>query len=242
MWLPRWAAISCEETQVADQQDDITALQTQVADQQDDITALQTLLAGVTRGVDENTGADTIMFSGMNLQVVNGTGVTDGTYNYTGNIIVGYNELRPSGLESEDSPDLTHRRGSHNLVIGDQHEYGYTSGLVVGLGNSLEDDLSAIVGGTENYTIGYGSVVLGGSNNLAVGDYSAVVGGTHNITNGESNFVAGGTTNGTSINANAAVVGGEGNAAEGESSFVAGAQDNTAGNANKAIVGGVDIN
>ena len=57
-----------------------------------------------------------IRITGVNLQVVNGLGATDGrpnrqgkaTTNGVGNVILGYNEARAT----------TDRTGSHNLVIG----------------------------------------------------------------------------------------------------------------------------
>jgi hypothetical protein len=37
---------------------------------------------------------DTLLFDGMNVQVANGTGTTDGEPNGTGNLIVGYDIAR----------------------------------------------------------------------------------------------------------------------------------------------------
>jgi hypothetical protein len=53
---------------------------------------LEAILQGVAR-----TGND-IEFSGVNVNIVNGTGTTDGTVNGPGNLIVGYNETGGSGL------------------------------------------------------------------------------------------------------------------------------------------------
>ena len=75
-------------------------LETQLAQ----VTAL---LANVTRGTVN--GQDTIRFSGVNVQIVDGSGNTSGAVNGRGNLIVGYNELRGSG-------DV--RTGSHNIVVG----------------------------------------------------------------------------------------------------------------------------
>ncbi|NQT19224.1 MAG: hypothetical protein HQ592_05930, partial [Planctomycetes bacterium] len=52
------------------------------------IASLEALLAGVSRA-----GSD-ITFSAVNVQIVNGTGSTDGAVNGVGNLIVGYNEER----------------------------------------------------------------------------------------------------------------------------------------------------
>jgi hypothetical protein len=62
---------------------------------------LTQLLQGVSRN-----GA-TLMLSGLNLQIVNGSGQTNGHANGMGNLIIGYNEKKPG------EPIMT---GSHNLI------------------------------------------------------------------------------------------------------------------------------
>jgi len=41
-----------------------------------EVEVLKALLAGVTRVIDPDTSQDTMTFTGMNVQVVNGTGLT----------------------------------------------------------------------------------------------------------------------------------------------------------------------
>lgn len=53
------------------------------------VHTLKNILKGVSRSKNE------ILFSGMNLHIVNGTGRTHGNVNGTGNLIVGYNEKKP---------------------------------------------------------------------------------------------------------------------------------------------------
>ncbi|MFA6008772.1 MAG: hypothetical protein WC799_02230 [Desulfobacteraceae bacterium] len=53
------------------------------------LETLITLLEGISRN------SNTIVISGANLQIVNGTGMTQGEGNGTGNLIVGYNEKKP---------------------------------------------------------------------------------------------------------------------------------------------------
>jgi hypothetical protein len=81
------------------------------------VSALETVLSGVSR-----TG-DTLRISGVNVQIVNGTGSTD-NLNGLGNLIVGYN--------TDNGNDAT-RTGSHNLVGGDEHSYTSDSGIASGL-------------------------------------------------------------------------------------------------------------
>jgi len=88
-----------------------------VADLQSQIDDLKALLNGVSRSDND------ITFSGVNVHVVNGTGTTDGTVNGLGNLIVGYNETRGSGDD---------RSGSHNIVVGSEHNYSSYGGLVAG--------------------------------------------------------------------------------------------------------------
>jgi hypothetical protein len=188
-------------------QSQVEALQTQVdalEDQQAAIDALQTsvdgftaLLAGASR-----PDADTLLLSGMNLQVVNGSGATDGSANSLGNIIIGYN------ANFGDT-----QTGSHNLVIGDRHTYTSTSGVVAGLDNAMTGTRSFVAGGAGNTASGFSSFVGGGIFNTASGDVSFVAGGAGNTASGLESFVGGGNSN----------------TASGDFSFVGGGGGNTAG-------------
>lgn len=53
------------------------------------VETLSFLLEGVSRN------SNTIVLTGANLQIVNGTGTTQGDSNGTGNLIIGYNEKKP---------------------------------------------------------------------------------------------------------------------------------------------------
>ena len=53
---------------------DIAARDTRLGFAEDDIDGLEALFVGVSRGLDEFTFLDTVVFSDMNLQVVNGNG------------------------------------------------------------------------------------------------------------------------------------------------------------------------
>lgn len=111
------------------------------------IEDLQTILAGIWRH------GDTIIFEGVNVQIVSGTGNTDGAPNGRGNLIVGYNEERQSYNE---------RAGSHNIVVGMRHNYSSYGGLVVGDSNTITGAFSSVSGGTENEANGVHSAVSGG--------------------------------------------------------------------------------
>jgi hypothetical protein len=112
------------------------------------------LLAGVSRGTDPNTKQDTLTFTKMNVQIVNGSSTTDGAVTGNGNLIIGYNE---TGNSRGDD-----RSGSHMLIAGSKNSYSSFGGIVVG---------------SNNTTSGNYSSVSGGSNSSASGNYSSVSGG-----------------------------------------------------------------
>jgi len=68
-----------------------TALQAQIDGLQTRLAALETLLASVSL----RDGGATVRFTGVNVQVVSGSGTTDGALNGKGNLIIGYNEDPP---------------------------------------------------------------------------------------------------------------------------------------------------
>lgn len=113
------------------------------------------LLDGVSRSDDDpNTGdTDTLRFSGMNVQVVNGSNSTE-SVNGTGNLIIGYNELQPFG-------DL-YRSGSHMLVTGKYNNYLSYGGMVVGWLNTASGDSASVSGGRANAATGVYDWVAGG--------------------------------------------------------------------------------
>jgi len=100
-------------------------------------------------------GKPTIQFSGVNVQVINGSGSESditGTGKGTGNLIVGY----------DPSPGT--QTGSHDLVVG-------------GIGNAYTSYGGIIVGGHNNTLTGPYASILGGAENIASGNSSTVVGG-----------------------------------------------------------------
>lgn len=187
---------------------------------------------------DQGNTARTIRLTGVNLQVVNGLGVTWGNdvarndfmadandfgrhrVNGTGNIIVGYQELRGNDGD-EDTEDQNLRTGSHNLVVGSQNNYSFWGSQVVGNRNSVAGVFSTVGGGTHNVADGEGATVSGGVANYALGTSTTVSGGEFNdaVENGAT--VSGGLVNTASGYASVAG-GGEYNVASGEVSVVSG--------------------
>ena len=138
----------------------------------DRVAALETLLTHFTRVDNE------VVITGANLRLVNGLGSTACTDdqgepildcpNGLGNLIVGYNEPRGGGDDR--------RTGSHNVVVGQFHNFSRVGGLVVGDFNEISGDFA---------------VVSGGQGNEARHDFAAVSRGRHRTAPGEFDWVAG---------------------------------------------------
>lgn len=182
------------------------------------ITDLESRLAAVeaklaSMSVETVDGQPTVRFSGVNVQVVDGSGDTDGDVNGLGNLIVGYNR---NGFDDD-------RTGSHNLVIGDLHSYTSHGGLIAGVDNRVDGVNSTVAGGARNVASGIRSSVLSGYSNEVTGVDASVLGGWNNAATGEAAVVAGGRDN----------------TAQGESSVVTGGRSNTATDVQSVVVGGI---
>jgi hypothetical protein len=168
------AAVSALSGRVDNLESANTALTARVSDLEGANTELQARLTGVSRVAVG--GRDTLRFSGMNLQVVSGTGATDGTPNGLGNVIIGYNAQRDPAAE---------RSGSHTLVVGDQHEWTSFGGLLAGFHNTASGDWASVSGGGFNHASGTYASVSGGSANRASGNQASVLGGFNSTASGE---------------------------------------------------------
>ncbi len=208
-------------SQVATNQSDIAALQATVSALQAQVAALQGLLQHFSRSGNE------LYISGANLNIRSGSGTTNGTVNGLGNLIVGYNENSFAAT----------RTGSHNLVVGMQHEYTSYAGLVVGYRNAVTGPYSSISGGHTNTASGNYSSVSGGRNNTASGQTTSVSGGAYNTASGSHSSVSGGTYN-TASGSNASVSGGSSNNANGSNSSVSGGTLNDANDVHATVSGG----
>ena len=223
------ARLDALEDRLEELETDNAALEARVEELETDNAALQTLLAGVSRH-DDPLGRDTLTFAGMNLQVVNGTGDTDGAPNGLGNLLVGYDAEGAAGSE---------KSGSHYLVVGDGHSYTAFGGLVAGRSNTASGAWASVSGGTGNTADGYAASVAGGQQNTADGEGASVSGGQFNVAGAVSASVSGGWQN-TADDVGASVSGGFGNTASGTVSSVSGGLENTASNWNASVSGGAD--
>jgi hypothetical protein len=182
----------------------------------------------------------TTLFTGTNVQIVNGLGATNGTptdpnnitnpgtVNGLGNLIIGYNENR----------DGVSRSGSHNLIVGLGNGYPSWGGLVAGAYNQISGPVASVSGGGGNTASVLLSSVSGGENNTASGDYSSVSGGAGNTASHEADSVSGGVGN-VASGGEASVSGGASNIASGSESSVSGGAGNTASGGNASVSGGL---
>ncbi len=145
---------------------------------------IETKTASMSALTDPQTGKATVRFTAVNLQVVNGGGVTHAALNGTGNLIIGYGE-RWQNAEN-------HREGSHNLILGVANDYKSYGGIVAGNGNSISNAFASVLGGSLNKASGENSVIVGGASNEASAEQATVSGGTQNKAAGRRTSIGGG--------------------------------------------------
>ncbi|MCP4132609.1 MAG: hypothetical protein GY754_16715 [bacterium] len=143
----------------------IGTIETRLSDVESTVTNLNTAFSGVSRD------GSTITFSGVNVQIVNGSGSTYGL-NGLGNLVVGYNDARYDALP--DGFKNTVQTGSHNVVIGGYHNFTSYGGIVAGRCNSITGAGSSVTGGKYNIASGVSSSVVGGLFNTASANYSVL--------------------------------------------------------------------
>src|SRR6516162_3637602 len=157
-----------------------------------------------------------IIFRGVNIHIVSGSGATDdgGNSRGLGNLIIGYDE-EPSAVDPPN-PALKpgDRGGSHNLVIGAAHRFTQAAfgGLVAGRGNTISNTAASVSGGFDSTASGEFASISGGGGNTASVRGVSISGGLANTASGEV----------------ASVNGGFGNTASGEAASISGGFENTA--------------
>ena len=126
--------------------------------------------------VSDSAGYATAQFSGVNLQVVNGTN-NQTQPNGEGNVIIGYDPSpgAQSGLPHPQS-------GSHNLVLGSGQTDIATGGIVAGNKNTISVDGASVLGGQGNVARGTNTTISSGSDNTTVDQNSGILGGCDNLT------------------------------------------------------------
>jgi hypothetical protein len=190
------------------------------------VGALERTLTHVT-SVTGAGGLPEVRITGANLRLVNGLRAT-ATTNGLGNLLVGYNEPRQGGNVET---------GSHNVVVGQGHNFSSFGGLVVGRQNEISGAFAAVSGGFDNTASGASAAVSGGIFNRASGESAAVSGGFDNTASASATSVSGGRGN-TARGESASVNGGHGNTASGHTAAISGGQANTASGFTSSVSGG----
>ena len=188
-----WKAVQTLQKQVKTLQAQNMALTTQLASRQASDTALtnslvslwvdhlavksnKALLLGPYVSVDPNAEngvkGPNIVFSGVNVHIVDGSGKTNdqGSLTGLGNLIVGYDENSLSFA----------RTGSHNLLVGADHGWTSFGGFLAGDGNKVSAPAASVCGGSENVASGNSSSVSGGFKVTASSDLGWATAGYHN--------------------------------------------------------------
>ncbi|WP_163835261.1 hypothetical protein [Spartinivicinus ruber] len=199
----------------------------------------------------------TVVFSGVNVQIVNGKGKTN-TTNGLGNLIVGYNELLvKNGVQMHyfcTNGEYQHKNtcegnnsnwgnnqqktGSHNIVGGIGNSYTQYGGMVIGIQNIINRKYSVVSGGLANQASGELSNISGGYHNIAIGRLSSISGGFDNIASGKWSTISGGYNN-RSDGQWSSISGGSENKAIGTASSISGGAANIADGYRSSISGGV---
>jgi hypothetical protein len=204
------------------------------------VAALEDLLKHFSR-----KGND-VFITGANLHLVNGLGRTGcgskeepipDCPNGLGNLIVGYNELRSPPGPGAGQADENVRTGSHNVVVGQFHNFSRFGGLVVGDSNAISGDFAAVSGGNANTASGIFASVSGGKRNTASAEGATVSGGVNNTASGDSAAVSGGNLH-TASAQGATVSGGDDNTASGDFASVSAGLRNMASGEASAVSGG----
>lgn len=202
-----------------------------------------------------------VVFSGINVQIVNGLGQTD-SINGLGNLIIGYDKARPNGSAQHkvcsvggtaryNYGDITyfesdctaaggtlatnHKSGSHYVVVGDEHNYSQYGGVVFGFRNNANGPWATVTGGSQNHAGGRSASVSGGHEHLVDGRDASASGGCCSYVHGSGASVTGGSQNKVT-GSHASVAGGRNNHAAGQYSHISGGgwSNPTGGNVTQA--------
>jgi len=180
--------------------------------------------------IHSTSNSNDLIFSGCNVHVQNGMGTGTMSSNGKGNLIVGYNE-------NNDCAGACNRGGSHNVVVGANHEYASFGSILGGYKNSVTSIFASVLGGIRNVASGPYSSVSGGQGNFAQGRSAAVSGGESNKAMGTSSSVSGGIWNYATAD-RSSVSGGYQNKATGLYASISGGMNNNASNMYTSILGG----
>jgi hypothetical protein len=240
----------------------VDAAQKENAELRGQLKDLQATLATVIAlkdalSVESVNGVRTVRFSGVNLQVVNGTNNTE-LVNGAGNLIIGYDEPNSSTrivcsratndnlntisteadcLAAGGFVAVRQKTGSHNLVMGSQNSYSSAGGIVAGQGNFVTALYASSLGGTQSFVSGKFAVNVSGIGNHPTGANAATLAGANNTASGSNASVTGGSSN-VASSVGTSVTGGLSNVASGPQSNVSGGIRNESSGPFSHVAGG----
>lgn len=245
------------QTGVAALQAEVAALRVQLSNLQSPPASLNAIAPYVS--LQTIDGNPTVRFTGANVQIVNGAGLTVAA-NGLGNLIVGYGEPRTNGpnscslgvfldttaLDDQASCEghgftwaLNHRTGSHYLVLGTGANYSQAGGIVGGVDGGSNNLFASAIAGFGNTASGTSSLVMAGQSNHTTGNSAAVVGGVANVASGGEASICGGGFN-AAQGFTSVVGGGSSNTAAGNFASVSGGASNSAAGAASSVLGGLN--
>lgn len=157
----------------------ILGMQETITDLQAQVAALENeSVPGLSDHLSFVDSTNSFVLEGVNFQVTRGSAGSS-----AGNVIIGTNDV------TEFAPNPA-RTGTHNLIIGNGHEYTGNSGIVHGENNMLTGEYAATIGGRKGSVTGPGSVLVGGLMNHADTQDAAVVGGFKNFIHNSASYSA----------------------------------------------------
>jgi hypothetical protein len=220
------AALTAQVRALSDQVRQVSALaasqQAALAEVRQSNSVMLTRLTCVTK----STATDFI-FDGCNVHIQNGAGST-GSLNSLGNLIIGYNKNQ-----------VSQRSGSHNLIVGDLHEYTSYGGVVTGTENTLSAPNSTIMSSVDSSSTGTGGAAIIGADRGTTQGNAVLLGGSQNFASANAHFaVAVGGNQNQVLSGEAVVMAGTLNVASGGSSVACGGSENTASGNGSVACGG----
>lgn len=185
---------------VQDLREDLAATRRELAATRSELAAVRRNsvleLGGIVSLKLADDGSPTVIIEGVNLQLVNGLGITDAA-NGLGNIIVGYNR---------NEAGFGNQQGSHNIVLGDGQGYPGNAELITG-GILSSRDLSIVVTRDMSTLVGLDqSTAVGGNQSLSVGaNHSETIGGSQSTSVGSNKSTSVGANESRTIGGNAGI-------------------------------------
>lgn len=125
------------------------------------IKGILPFIKAIEKGVG---GKPTIVFSGVNVQVVSGAGKTNAAVNGLGNLVIGYDENEGKHAQT----------GSHDLILGEEQTFTSFGGIVAGRFNTVTGEFASVLGGFKNTAAGKYSSILGKKEQAAKNEYESI--------------------------------------------------------------------